>query len=155
MEDWTEEDARREARSRELRRIMELNRRYEANDCHGERKEGENFEIFRGNLPVIVSAPHAVKQWRNGREKNRDALTGGIVEYLVGKFGVYGITRIWEEKDDPNYGEDVWSREYRQRVGEMVNEVGAKIMFDIHGCRNRHGFDIDIGINGGKNLACG
>lgn len=154
MEDWAEEDVRREAKSRELRRIVELNQRYEVNDYHGEVGEGRNFEVFRGEIPVIASAPHAVKQWRNEKVKNRDALTGGIVEYLAERFEVYGITRIWDAKDDPNFGDDEWSRGYRAKVREMVTEVGAKIVFDVHGCRNRYGFDIDIGINGGRNLAC-
>lgn len=28
-------------------------------------------------------------------------------------------------------------------------------MFDIHGCLDEYGFDMDIGVNGGENVACG
>lgn len=73
--------------SEALRRILVLDQRYEVNDCFGQEGEGWNFEVYEGNVPVLVSAPHAVKQLREGRIKRQDGLTGGLVEYLIKNMG--------------------------------------------------------------------
>lgn len=140
--------------SEALRRILVLDQRYEVNDCFGQEGEGCNFEVYEGNVPVLVSAPHAVKQLREGRIKRQDGLTGGIVEYLIEEYGLYGITRLWSVEDDPNFADDERSVAYRDKVAEIVDEVGIKWTFDIHACRDAYGFDMDVGINGGGNLAC-
>lgn len=141
--------------SEKMQRILFLDRRYELNECYGRLGEGRNFETHEGSVPVLVSAPHAVKQLRNGRMKLQDGMTGGIVEYLAERFKLYRITRIWSANDDPNFADDERSAAYREEVARIIETAGIEWVFDIHGCRDEHGFDMDIGINNGGNLACG
>lgn len=150
-----EKRVRREAADARIMRIAELNEKYEANDYHGEKGEGANYQVILGEVPVLVSAPHAVCQIRNGVVKERDGMTGGIVEYLCEELGVFGVTRLWEDGDDPNYAEDERSVAYREEIAKLVKEHNIKWVFDIHGCLDKHGFDMDMGINDGQNVACG
>jgi len=150
-----EKRVRREAVDARIARIAGLNEKYEVNDYYGERGEGASYRVILGSVPVVVSAPHAVRQIRKGAMKERDGLTGGIVEYLCEELGVFGVTRLWEDGDDPNYARDERSAAYREEVARLVREYNIGWVFDVHGCLDKHGFDIDIGINGGQNVACG
>lgn len=149
-----EKQVRQRVAGAKMVRIAELNEKYEANDYHGAQGEGKNYQVFIGEVPILVSAPHAVCQLREGAVKDRDGMTGGIVEYLCEELGVFGIVRCWEAGDDPNYAEDEWSAAYREEIVRLVREYGIKWVFDIHGCLDKHGFDMDIGVNGGKNVGC-
>lgn len=138
-----------------LQCVSELNRRYEANDFNGIKYSERNYKVVVGQIPILVSAPHAVRQLRDGEMKERDGMTGGLAEYLCGKFGVWGVVRTWNADDDPNYGEDEQSEMYRKAMANLVREQGIGWVIDLHGCLNKYGFDMDIGVNGGENLACG
>ncbi len=81
-------------------------------------------------------------------------MTGGIAEYLCARFGAWGVMRTWNANDDPNYSGDEWSEVYRRAVADLVQEQGIEWVFDIHGCRDIYGFEMDVGVNGGENLAC-
>lgn len=136
-----EKRVRQRAASARMARVMELNEKYEANDYYGLKGEGANYQVILGDVPVLVSAPHAVRQWREGVIKDRDGMTGGIAEYLCEELKLFGVVRQWEAGDDPNYAEDELSVVYRNQVVRLVEECGIKWVFDIHGCLNKHGFD--------------
>lgn len=150
-----EKQVRRRAADARLARVSELNAKYEAYDYYDAKGEGRNYQVILGKVPILVSAPHAVRQIREGVVKERDGMTGGIVEYLCEELGLFGITRLWEAGDDPNYAQDERSVAYRNEIVRLVKEYGIKWVLDVHGCLNKHGFDLDIGVNGGANVACG
>lgn len=137
-----------------LQRVSELNQKYEANDFNGISDTELNYKIIIGQVPILLSAPHTVRQLRDGEMKERDGMTGGLAEYLCEQFGLWGVIRTWNAADDPNYGRDARSENYRCEVARLVREQGIKWMIDLHGCRNKYGFDLDIGVNDGRNLAC-
>lgn len=135
----------------DINKIYELNKKYEENDFNGVYHGISNLKIINGNIPVLFSAPHAVKQVRNGIFKRSDGLTGGIVEYLSLNKNIYGITRIHNMLDDPNFYSYGISAEYKRKIVEIIKSNDIKFFFDIHGCSNKHNFSIDIGTNNGIN----
>ena len=52
-----------------------LNKKYSANNYNGINTAGNNFVIIPGKLPILLSAPHAVRQNRDGQVKYADELT--------------------------------------------------------------------------------
>ena len=53
--------------------ILEYDKKFSANDYNGYPIEGQpSYGYLKGNIPVMVSAPHSVKQVRNGVEKGWD-----------------------------------------------------------------------------------
>lgn len=129
-----------------------LNLKYFLNNGNGKKTAARNYRCFLGKTPVILSAPHAVKQVRNGREKSEDVMTGGIVEYLCQQHQCYGITRIYNAGDDPNSDFSGPGFSYKEQILHMISEKEIKLFLDIHGCSMKHGFDFCIGTNCGKNL---
>ena len=111
-----------------------------------------NFKIIDGTIPILLSAPHAVKQERDGKVKLEEVLTGSIVEYLCMQTGVHGIVRVANYNDDPNYYNKGESLKYKQAILDCIKEKNIKIFLDIHGCTDDHGFDIEFGTNYGKNI---
>lgn len=129
--------------------------KYRANSYCGVRGEGENYQVIQGAVPVLLSAPHSVKQWRDGRLKVADGNTGSLVEYLCERYGTFGLVRQWLAADDPNYGEGAVSAAYREAASQIVYEWGIRLVLDLHGCKDEHGFEVIVGTNEGRNLKMG
>lgn len=131
--------------------INSLNQKYEENDFNGIYHGINNLKVILGNIPILFSAPHSVKTVRNGLFKRNDGLTGGLVEYLAIKNNVFGITRIHNMLDDPNYYNIGNSFFYKKTIMDLICKYDIKYLFDIHGCSNEHCFNISIGTNNGIN----
>lgn len=115
-------------------------------------EEGNNFKVINGNIPIFLSAPHAVKQIREGKVKSEDALTGAITEYLCINTGANGIIRTCNSNDDPNYENTGKALRYKKKILKCISEKNISILLDIHGCKDCHGFDIELGTNYGENI---
>lgn len=72
-----------------IKKIKELNRVFEHNRYNGSGKE--SFEFIDGNIPILISAPHAVNHFRNGAVKYADKLTGGLAKFLHNETGCHVI----------------------------------------------------------------
>ncbi len=138
--------------SGEFEKIVLLNRKYTLCDNNGKTSDGKNFRMIKGNIPVLLSAPHSVRCMRNNMIKPSDRMTGGIVEYMCQKYDLCGITRTFNNNDDPNHYNTSPSSEYKNAAIDLINSDNIRFMFDIHGCNDDHGFEIEIGTNSGKNL---
>lgn len=138
----------------DLKEVIELGERYLANDANGIECDGDNFMIIDGCVPVLLSAPHAVKQFRSGSEKVDDRSTGPIVEMVCKRSGAYGIIRTFNRMDDPNFDDSGYGLRYKDAIVELIKEKGIVCVIDVHACSDEHGFDVDIGTNDGENINC-
>lgn len=137
-----------------LKKVLALDQKYQANDYNGTPTQECNYQVITGRVPILFSAPHTVKQMRDGEMKERDGITGGITEYLCQFFGAFGVIRTWNDADDPNYAQDKVSERYRQQIIKLVKDNDIKWVFDVHGILGKYGIDIDLGVNEGRNVAC-
>lgn len=134
-------------------KIAEYNAPYEEKTANeGRRSFRKNYKLILNSSPVLLSAPHAVKQFRNGEKKGKDINTGGIVEYLCESAGCCGIIRTFNKFDDPNYSPDKVSERYREEIRSFVRTSHCPLLLDIHGCADTRSYDIYIGTNHGKNI---
>lgn len=111
-----------------------------------------NWEIIPWIIPVIFSAPHAVPQFRDGEIKPCDEYTWEIVRKICKETWAYGIIRIKNFNDDPNYYNEWLSLDFKNEIINIMNANNIRYGFDIHGCRDGLWFSIDIGTNYGKNI---
>lgn len=135
-----------------LEKIRNLNKKYEANDSNGLMIGDYNFLIIEGRIPILLSAPHAVRSVRDRIIKPSDIYTGSIVEYLCLKLNTFGIIRSCNMGDDPNYDMNGYGLAYKKAICYLVERYGIICLIDIHGCGDLYSFDIDIGINNSKNI---
>jgi len=112
-------------------------------------KQEEPFWFVLGKLPVLVSAPHAVRHYRQKRIKMSDQFTGSIVYLLNQLTGCHAIATTKLYGGDPNSDDPCV---YKERIGEICDREKVKFVLDIHGAAREREFDVDFGTNGGKNL---
>lgn len=105
------------------------------------------FKIFKGKIPVMVSAPHASKHLRNGVKMNNEILTGELAFHLYKKLGCHCIIKNKTSVYDPNYDK---SNEYKEELLKYIKENNITFLIDLHGCLENNDFSIDIGTGGVK-----
>lgn len=107
------------------------------------------FRYLSGRIPVLVSAPHAVRHFREKKIKPSDEFTGSIACLLHQLTGCHAlaVTRLYG--GDPNYDQ---SCIYKTYLSEICREHRIKLVIDLHGAAREHDFDIDIGTNNGESL---
>ncbi len=112
-------------------------------------KQEEPFWYSVGELPVLLSAPHAVRHYRQKKIKMSDQFTGATV-YLLNKLtGCHGIAATKLYGGDPNID---YPCIYKDKIADFCAIKKVKLILDIHGAAREREFDVDFGTNGGKNL---
>lgn len=107
-----------------------------------------DFEYKLGNIPILISAPHTVKQWRDDTYKNAEAYTGALAKILNESSGAHVIYKT-SVNGDENYTTS--ETEYRKKISDIVKNNEIKVIIDLHGMTSDKDSDIDIGTGNSKN----
>ena len=125
-----------------LRKIKRLEKLFSDNYYNGSGKTA--FNIEEGSIPIMVSAPHAINQFRDGKVKYADMYTGGIAKYLHEKTGCHVIYSCMYTESDPNYDEFEVNK-YQQELLEYVNKHNIILLLDIHGAAKEREYAVEMG----------
>ncbi len=136
-----------------LKQIKDTEQKFKVNNYKGNSLCSCIVEKY-GNLPILLSAPHAVKQIRNGEIKTHEFYTGAIVECMAKQIGCACITKQYlienAANDDPNTDNAYCS--YKTAISQFLQEHTIKLFVDIHGLSSKRESIIDICIDKGKNV---
>ena len=131
-------------------RIEKFNHELYDNEKNRLNNKEKSFRVIKGNIPVIISAPHSVKQLREGRVKGAEYQTGAIASILSEETSCFAIYKTYNNQDDANY--DMENNEYKEEIKKIIKENDIRILLDIHGAKDEHNFDIDLGTAYGENI---
>ena len=131
-------------------RIGKFNKELYGKEKERLRNKEKSFAVIKGRIPVIISAPHTVKQLREGKIKEAENQTGSIAYILGEETGSYVIYKTYNNFDDANY--DIENNEYKEEIKHIVRENNIKLFLDIHGAKDDYDFDIDLGTSYGENV---
>jgi len=108
------------------------------------------FIYLPGKIPVLVSAPHAVRHVRKKQIKSSDEFTGSLAYLLheITDCHALAVTKLYG--GDPNYDDPCI---YKDEIERITGEHPVKIVLDIHGAGRERPFDIDLGTMNGRSLA--
>ena len=112
-----------------------------------------NDYIFLNNQSnVLVSAPHNVSQYREGKFKPKDLGSGELALKLATENNLNYIIKTKNNgneaiDDDANYYENC---NYRTEILNLLNK--NSLLLDIHSLKASREEEINIGINGGLNI---
>lgn len=123
-----------------IKKIKELNRVFEHNRYNGSGKE--SFEFIEGNIPILISAPHAVNHFRNGAVKYADKLTGGLAKFLHNETGCHVIFSSKYSESDPNF--DLES-DYKAKLAKYIFDHNIELVIDLHGSSKDKPYAIELG----------
>ena len=105
--------------------------RFSVNDYRGLPSSPE-FEIVSGELPVLVSAPHAVTCVRNGKIKPSEDYIGAIALAVAKRTGCHAIVATRTGGGDPNW-DALEASPYKHALCEHVRANGVQLVIDLHG----------------------
>ncbi len=107
------------------------------------------FRVLPGRSGVLVTAPHATGQTREGQIKPADGGTGSLavmVNALAGTRAIY-TTRL--SPADPNFYDD---NEFKQALARAIDERRPRVVLDLHASDSGRPYDVDFGTMAGTSL---
>lgn len=132
-----------------LDQVLGFEEMFSQNSYQGDTSGEGAFQYKKGNLPVLISAPHAIEQYRNGDIKSADIYTGSMALFLHNLTNSH-VLFASQIGDDPNYVE---GGSYKEKIQEVIDEHNIQYVIDLHGASSSHPFDVDLGTAGGVSLA--
>ena len=105
------------------------------------------FEIARGRVPVLVSAPHACMHQREGVVKMQEEYTGALAYYLAEQCGCHAIATQFKTDEDPNWQTQ---SDYKNAIRQLASETEIRLLIDLHGMTNRYHMGVALGTIHGK-----
>ena len=108
-----------------------------------------NIKIVEGKIPILISAPHAVKikrmQKKNGQNfKPHEVKVAKIVNELCNTTGAWGIftQKDSDEKHIENWENDIYHI-YKNNINNLIASNKIVLFLDIHGSQWNRPFQID------------
>ena len=109
------------------------------------------FRIVEGDLPVVISAPHAVSQLRDGKVKPSDDFTGPLALAAAEIAGCHAIVATRFAGGDPNW-DPLDLCPYKQALVDYAKKRGIVAVLDVHGVPAASSFAIEIGSADGASV---
>jgi hypothetical protein len=107
------------------------------------------YELIKGTEPFILSAPHSVTHYREGKPKYGEFMTGVLAKTLQQHFKCSCITKIENDLTDPNY--DI-THPYKDEIIELAKQKQMKFLLDLHIMSSERKPAIEIGTGMGRNV---
>src|ERR1700733_6476453 len=114
--------------------------RFAANSYTGAAAE-DGVARKRGGSALILTAPHAVMHRRDGRSKLAEPGTGGLAMTLAAAFDASYVCVVGAQTQDA-----AWVSEHPFKVALMQLLTPTSIVLDLHGMRDEHETDVEIGL---------
>ncbi|MBQ8468369.1 MAG: N-formylglutamate amidohydrolase [Clostridia bacterium] len=112
-------------------------------------KNKDHVFLCGKNSSVILSAPHGVRQWRNNKPKYAEPGTVNTLLHLQKLCECHAIVKTKNNRDDANYDE---VSSYKSDLINYIKQNNIKYVLDIHSLAPERKCDINLGVNGGKNV---
>ena len=111
---------------------------------------GSNWFIFmNGEKNILVMAPHATAQTREGKIKIPDGGTGSLAIALHTLCNVPVLYTSYLSPSDPNYYDD---NAFKDTLAKIIRLMHPLLVVDLHGSQESRPYDVDFGTLDGASL---
>jgi hypothetical protein len=108
------------------------------------------FEVVEGKVPVIVTAPHATKPFREGQYRFADGGGTAALARMLNKLaGVTVVYTTFASPSDPNYYDD---NAFKATLDALIKSKQPVLVLDLHGSHPYRPYDVDLGTMNGQSL---
>jgi hypothetical protein len=107
------------------------------------------FEYKKGKINILIIAPHATAQTREGRIKQADAGTGSLALALNKLKDVSILYTTYLSPSDPNFYDN---NTFKDSLAGILKSTNPKFVIDLHGSDSYRPYDVDFGTLNGKSL---
>jgi len=113
---------------------------------YDEEQPSDDFDgtiFLRGDIPVLVTAPHATTHVRVKMTKSCELYTGALSVISHSLTGAHALYTHRMSNLDPNYYDDC---PFKERLESLMNEHDIRFVIDIHGTGSGRAYDIFPGV---------
>lgn len=107
---------------------------------------------IKGDIPVIVTAPHATAHVRMGKLKRQEFYTGALAALLHNLRGCHVLYSNSLSETDPNYYDD---STFKEKLTDIARRFNIRFLVDLHGTGPGRDSDIFPGMGMGKEFLLG
>ncbi|HEX3031175.1 MAG TPA: hypothetical protein VHS59_02865 [Bacillota bacterium] len=107
------------------------------------------FKYAEGTIPILVSAPHAVRHKRRKEIKSSDEFTGSTALLLNKLTGCHVLAATKLYSGDPNFD---YPCIYKDLLRQLCAQHQIRLVLDLHGAARERDFAVDLGTMWGKSL---
>jgi hypothetical protein len=122
-------------------------------DAHGDKLAPSGtpwFVISEGTSPILITAPHGTKPFREGSYRFSDGGGTTALARMLGKLcRATVIYTTYESPSDPNYYDN---NAFKEAVAKELATGKYRLLLDIHGSHWFRPYDVDIGTMNGRSL---
>jgi hypothetical protein len=112
--------------------------------------EGTNwFEYKKGERDILLLAPHATAQTREGKIKVADRGTGSLAVELNKLCGVHVLYTTYLSPSDPNYYDN---NAFKDSLAQLLQRLKPILVIDLHASAESRPYDVDFGTMNGISL---
>lgn len=102
-----------------------------------------NFTIIKGKIPVLLSAPHTMKQVReDGSIKSSEPYTKALALFLQERLDCSCIIKNNDTGIDSN--SDLYE-EYKTELVRFIKNNNIRLVLDLHGASKNREFAVELG----------
>lgn len=105
--------------------------------------EFDGTVFLRGEIPVLVTAPHATTHVRVKMTKSYELYTGALSVILHSLTGAHALYTHRASQIDPNYYDE---SPFKNRLQAVLKEHGIRFVLDIHGTGSQRLHDVFPGV---------
>jgi hypothetical protein len=106
--------------------------------------------VLQGTTPVLISAPHSVRHWRNNQWKQEEEYTAALGYLLHQETGASFIYGQYLLNPDPHDDDDCG--EYKQAIDRLIKATPIQCALDLHGARGDRDFAVAFGTMRGESF---
>lgn len=127
-----------------IKQVLKFEKKFSRNQYNG--GGDKNFIIKEGLIPIMISAPHSINQYRDGKLKWADRMTGGIALFLQKLTGCHLIYSARYSETDANYDSNQNNNnQYQTNLVEYIKTHNIQVLIDLHGASVNREYAIEIG----------
>lgn len=108
------------------------------------------FAIDEGDAPIVVTAPHVTRPFREGAYRFEDGGgTGAVARALNRLSGATALYTVDASPSDPNFYDD---NEFKRTLERLLGTKHPRFLLDIHASHSHRPYDVDLGTMDGASL---
>jgi gamma-glutamylcyclotransferase (GGCT)/AIG2-like uncharacterized protein YtfP len=115
-------------------------------------EDSSGLTLLRGEIPILITAPHSTRHLRMGKFKYQEEYTGALSVILHALTGCYVLYTHWASSVDPNFYDNA---PFKSKLLKAVRKFGIRFVIDLHGTRREWSDDIYPGIGNNREFLFG
>lgn len=131
--------------------IYDYESRFSQNNYAGDLDADNQVAFEKGSKEseILISAPHTTTHIRDQKVRDAEVYTGSIALLVQAYTGAHVMYNV-HEGEDANYER---GGEYKNHLGDVIETYDIDLVIDLHGAKEKQGFDVDIGTNHGETVS--